>query len=1116
MAFTDKIVNLVIRGKNLFSGTATEAEDSLESLQDQTKKLKAELKQLEDAQKVIKGFGDQRKAADEAKQAYESSARSVGELTRQLRDSEGAGAGLTRQLEESKAAAAASAEALSSQRQSLKESSAAQRAAETELKKLNAAYQQGKIEAGQYAEEQAKAEQKVEQAKKAHDANRQALEKTTQANKATATEVKELSGAVQENEQATSQLTKQLEKEKKSAADAKAEHTKKREELEKSRRAITDLGGSTTRLNDTQREFSNRQQELTQQIQNTTRQAAEQAVQLRKTGAEAEKAEGKIAKLGRGLLNSAAGFVKWGTAAAAAGASLAVGMLTRYTVEQAALASQLENTAQAIGVNTQTLQEYQRAFETVGIGADKTADVLKDVAEKIGDAYVNGGGEAKEAIDNLGLSIEELIDLSPDQQLLAIASALDSLPKAGQVQVLEALANDASLLQPLLENNAAGLRRLAAEARSVGAILEPEQIQRLQETDAAINRIQNRLQGLRNRLLGEVSPAVNQVADEFEAMLADNPKLVDDLAKAFGGLMRTTADWARAMIEHREQIGGALQGMADTAQLLGNSMVAVFRATQTVATGTLTVVGSAITVMHKMVETVANGLNWIGLVSDETMAKISARADAAAATVRDLARQTAEYGRQTLAAGADAINAFDNTAKAAERSAQRQQEAQNIVAQAHNDAAAAAEEQAERTVRAAQKEEAVVSAHIEKLIRNGANAKSALAGIFNMVDVTTGKGLTDLGSALDVLQQKGKASADEIRATLGKELEKLSTEDFVKFQEAAQGAFSNGTAQAGAMADAIESRTAQAFKNLGVDLSEVDTGIDSSMRNIIDSLEWVALHTENSGDRIHAAFRSAFDQADTIEELEALRRVLIRAGDEGTFTGDKLTNALNDVDNKITAVRNNAAGLGGDFGEIEGQGSPAVQRLKSEVERLRAEIASLRGDMRGAAREAGELDSAVRSATGAGSSRLKGPISVQTYSSQLDMNRIRGDLGAIEKEILNVQAELEKELEYRRNSGRLPGSIADVLSDTRLGQIQRANDELQRLQQQARQRQAADQPAQRAPDPTVTRVPDGGRAGEQVTVNFQLGGNPVASGQFAKPDAEALLQQLSNYASVTR
>lgn len=308
MALKDHVVSLVIRGKNLFSGTAAEAEDSLDSLGERTRELKSELNKLEDTQKIVKGFGDQRKAVAEAEQAYQQGTQAVAGMAKELRASEGAGEGLNRQWQQAKAAVAEHAAAIQQQRDALRESGKAQTQAERELKKLNTAYEKGRLDAADYAKSVATAQQRLSDAKRAHDDNRRALEQGTQARQRASAEVKRLGTAMREQSQHTKALAGQFDKAKTAAGKAKTEFAQQRAALEQSRRAISAMGGSTARLSQTQQRLTDRQRQLRAEMDKVRHAAAQQATSLKNVGDESAATESKLGSLARTAVGSVAAF----------------------------------------------------------------------------------------------------------------------------------------------------------------------------------------------------------------------------------------------------------------------------------------------------------------------------------------------------------------------------------------------------------------------------------------------------------------------------------------------------------------------------------------------------------------------------------------------------------------------------------------------------------------------------------------------------------------------------------------------------------------------------------------------------------------------------------------
>ena len=141
---------------------------------------------------------------------------------------------------------------------------------------------------------------------------------------------------------------------------------------------------------------------------------------------------------------------------------------------------------------------------------------MKDAADKIGDAWLNNAGEAKEAIETLGLDLETLANMAPDQQLLAIAGALETVETtAEKVQIMESIGNDLSLLEPLLRDNAAGLQEMSDQADALGATLTSVEAAGIDEADEAIRKLDASFDAMGQTLAAQLGPALNDFVDDI-------------------------------------------------------------------------------------------------------------------------------------------------------------------------------------------------------------------------------------------------------------------------------------------------------------------------------------------------------------------------------------------------------------------------------------------------------------------------------------------------------------------------------------------------------------------------------------------------------------------------
>jgi len=165
--------------------------------------------------------------------------------------------------------------------------------------------------------------------------------------------------------------------------------------------------------------------------------------------------------------------------------------LTRSIDNATRLAKELTNLSTLAGVGVEDFQRFAFAAKTVGVEQDKVADILKDVNDKFGDFLAVGGGPLQDFFEQIapkvGITADAFRGLSSDE---ALGLYVKTLEKAGVNQqqltfFMEALANDATVLTPLLENNGKAMDELALKADNLGLVLSADLV-----SDAADLRLE--------------------------------------------------------------------------------------------------------------------------------------------------------------------------------------------------------------------------------------------------------------------------------------------------------------------------------------------------------------------------------------------------------------------------------------------------------------------------------------------------------------------------------------------------------------------------------------------------------------------------------------------------
>ena len=209
-----------------------------------------------------------------------------------------------------------------------------------------------------------------------------------------------------------------------------------------------------------------------------------------------------------------------GPAQIAATAILALGAAgTAAAIGLADTSREISNFAAISGTDTDTFQRMAAGAKSVGIESDKLADIYKDVNDKVGDFMQTGGGEMKDFFENIapkvGVTADEFRNLSGPDALQLYASTLQ---KAGANQqdvtlYMESLADEASALYPLLQDNGKGMKELGDRAAELGGIIDKDTIRQSKELKTAMDDLGTAMTALANDFGSALTPMMTAMAE---------------------------------------------------------------------------------------------------------------------------------------------------------------------------------------------------------------------------------------------------------------------------------------------------------------------------------------------------------------------------------------------------------------------------------------------------------------------------------------------------------------------------------------------------------------------------------------------------------------------------
>ncbi len=236
---------------------------------------------------------------------------------------------------------------------------------------------------------------------------------------------------------------------------------------------------------------------------------------------------------------------------------------------------------------------------------------------------------------------------------------------------------------------------------------------------------------------------------------------------------------------------------------------------------------------------------------------------------------------------------------------------------------------------------ATLALNLRAAAKDGKALGDALAAAFDGIDFENGASrLAELALGLEKAASGGTAAAIAIRDGLAQELAKLSGEELLRFQQAAQFAFDSAGASAGAASQVLDATLAESYRRLGVNVEAAGVKITEQGREIIASFRAIAASGNASAQAIGAAFSAALNKAQTTGEVQALEEALRAAFTAGKISAQQLGAALSAAGARTADITNGALEAQGAIAGISDAGRRMTRELIATLQASRATLAA--------------------------------------------------------------------------------------------------------------------------------------------------------------------------------
>ncbi len=222
------------------------------------------------------------------------------------------------------------------------------------------------------------------------------------------------------------------------------------------------------------------------------------------------------------------------------------GSFTSFVAGAASAVAAVDDLSKRTGVSAQTLQAYQFAAEQSGVSVETFGKGIQKLGINLGEAQT-GNRSAIKSFADLGLSVEELTRLSPEQAFEKVAAAISQLPNPAQqaAAAVSLFGKSGAELVPVFQEGAGYLAEMRAEAERLRLVLSKEQTQALANLDDSISKVSASFKSLQARIVAELAPSLvraSEAAAKFfaeisvEDLVLRAQSAVQQLADAFAAL----------------------------------------------------------------------------------------------------------------------------------------------------------------------------------------------------------------------------------------------------------------------------------------------------------------------------------------------------------------------------------------------------------------------------------------------------------------------------------------------------------------------------------------------------------------------------------------------------
>jgi hypothetical protein len=167
-----------------------------------------------------------------------------------------------------------------------------------------------------------------------------------------------------------------------------------------------------------------------------------------------------------------------------------------------------------LGISTEALVGLQHGAGLAGTSVEELTGGLEKMLKNLAEAATTGG-PAKDALEQMGLSAAQLVNVAPDQAFEQIAQGLTDIQNPAQraAAAMDIFGKSGQSLLPFLMSGKQGIRDMKAEAEKMGLTYSRLDASKVEQANDAITRMKEVFTGAAQSLAIKLAPVIEQVAN---------------------------------------------------------------------------------------------------------------------------------------------------------------------------------------------------------------------------------------------------------------------------------------------------------------------------------------------------------------------------------------------------------------------------------------------------------------------------------------------------------------------------------------------------------------------------------------------------------------------------